>query len=146
MMENCMKGFTSAAFAISVGLCGLAPAQATEPAAMIPGAWASGEGEAVCQSAPISYSLSDGTYVVFNRFDGPLHAVGRWRVEGDTVFLTHTDAPFPESGAASPETRLTLVRVDTQSFVTTNSAGRQRIRTRCSGLTLPPGATAGEAH
>lgn len=141
-----MKRLVSATFAIVTAFCSLAQAQATEPTALIAGAWASGDGDAVCQTAPISYFLSDGTYVVFNQFDGPLHAVGRWRVEGDAVFLTHTDAPFPQDGAASPESRLTLVRLDTQAFVTTNASGRQRVRTRCSGLTLPPGATAVGQH
>lgn len=116
------------------------------PASLIPGAWASGEAPDACRTAPISYFLSDGTYVVFDRFDGPLHAVGRWRVEGASVIMTHTDAPFPDNGAASAEATLTLRRIDGAVFETANAAGRVRVRTRCAGLVLPPGAKAGQAH
>lgn len=118
----------------------------SDPASLIPGAWASGEGPEACRTAPISFFLSDGTYVVFDRFDGPLHAVGRWRVEGASVILTHTDAPFPDDGAASAEAILSLRRIDGAVFETANAAGRVRVRTRCTGLVLPPGATVGEAH
>lgn len=113
------------------------------PIALIPGAWASGDSPDACRTAPISYFLSDGTYVVFDRFDGPLHAVGRWRIEGAIVILTHTDAPFPENGVASAEAALNLRRLDSAVFETSNAAGRVRVRTRCVGLVLPPGATAG---
>lgn len=137
-----------------VAVCAAAPAfsQANAPLAtaapttLIPGAWASGEGADACRRAAISYFLSDGTYIVFNRFDGPLHAVGRWRVEGNNVILTHTDAPFPETGAASSEATLALRRLDAALFETANAAGRVRIRTRCAGLVLPPEAKAGQAH
>lgn len=115
-------------------------------AARVSGAWASGDGAGACQTAAISYFMSDGTYVVFERFDGPLHAIGRWRLEGDRFVMTHNDAPFPNDGAASAETTLTVTRLDGERFFTTNAAGRERARTRCSGLTLPPGASTGRGH
>jgi hypothetical protein len=114
--------------------------------ALIPGVWASGDTAAACKTAPVSYYVSDGTYLVFDRFDGPLHAVGRWRVAGGNVFLTHNDSPFPADGAASAEAELTLRRVDAAVFETANKAGQVRVRTRCTGLVLPPGAAEGAAH
>lgn len=133
-----LASLTTPTYAQSIG--------SSEIADRIPGAWASGEGAEACRSAPISYFLSDGSYLVFNRFDGPLHAVGRWRVEGERVFLTHTDAPFPENGQAKPETALVLRKVDERLFETVNPAGRARVRTRCTGLVLPFASTSGEAH
>jgi hypothetical protein len=115
-------------------------------ASRVPGAWASGDGANACGTAAISYLMNDGTYVVFNRFDGPLHAIGRWRLEGATFYMTHNDGPFPEDGAASEEATLTVTRLDTDRFVSTNAAGRERVRIRCRGLVLPPGAQAGHGH
>jgi hypothetical protein len=112
----------------------------------IPGAWASGEQVDACQSAAISYFMSDGTYVVFERCDGPLHAVGRWRLESDRFIMTHNDAPFPEDAGASTEATLTVTRLDADRFVSTNAAGRGRVRTRCRGLILQPGAQPGHGH
>jgi hypothetical protein len=136
-----------ALIALAASIPGAALAQsASFDAARVPGAWASGDGASACQTAAISYFMSDGTYVVFEKFDGPLHAVGRWRLDGDRLIMTHNDAPFPEDGAAGAEAALTVKRLDVEQFVTTNAAGRERIRTRCRGLTLPPGAKAGQGH
>lgn len=132
--------------AASVATPSQAQPPSQNPESLISGAWASGEGPNVCRTAAISYFLSDGSYVVFERFDGPLHAVGRWRVEGGTVILTHTDAPFPEDGVASAEATLSLRRIDSTVFETANTAGMVRVRTRCAGLVLPPGAKPGQAH
>ena len=126
---------------------GAAVAQsASFDAARVPGAWASGDGAGACQTAAISYFMSDGAYVVFERYDGPLHAVGRWRLEGDRFIMTHNDAPFPEDGAAGAEATLTVTRLDADRFVSTNAAGRGRVRTRCRGLILQPGAQPGHGH
>lgn len=141
------RSMKCAAFAaILLAAPALAQPASPNPASLIPGAWASGEGANACRTAAISYFLTDGTYVVFERFDGPLHAVGRWRVDGASVIVTHTDAPFPENGAASAEATLALKRIDSAVFETANAAGRDRVRTQCAGFVLPPGAKAGDAH
>jgi len=142
-----MRNALLAIAALAALVPGAALAQsASFDAERVPGAWASGEEDNACETAAISYFMSDGTYVVFERFDGPLHAVGRWRLEGDRFIMTHNDAPFPEDGAASAEATLTVTRVDADRFVSTNAAGRERVRTRCRGLILPPGAQAGHGH
>lgn len=140
-----MRNTLFAMAALAAFMPGAALAQsASFDSARVPGAWASGDSDGACQTAAISYFMSDGTYVVFERFDGPLHAVGRWRLEGDRFIMTHNDAPFP--GAASAEATLTITRLDADRFVSTNTAGRERVRTRCHGLILPPGAQAGHGH
>lgn len=142
-----MRNTLFAMAALAAFMPGAALAQsASFDSARVPGAWASGDSDGACQTAAISYFMSDGTYVVFERFDGPLHAVGRWRLEGERFIMTHNDAPFAEDGVASAEATLTVTRLDSDRFVSTNTAGRERVRTRCHGLILPPGAQAGHGH
>lgn len=136
-----------AAVAVVAAVLGVAAAQTVpaDAATRIPGAWASGENAEACRTGAITYFMSDGTYVVFERADGAFHAVGRWRLDQGNLMLTHTDAPFPENGVVGGETPLTIVRLDGERFVSRNPAGRERVRVRCAGLVLPPGAKT-EAH
>lgn len=106
----------------------------------IHGAWASAQDEQGCLTAPISLFMSDGSVIVFETAKGPLHSIGVWRVEGDTLFMTHTDVPLGGDGKSGPEAASTILQVTADRFVTRSASGRERSRVRCAGLSLPIGA------
>lgn len=106
----------------------------------IHGAWASAQDEQGCLTAPISLFMSDGSVIVFETAKGPLHSIGVWRVEGDTLFMTHNDVPLGGDGKSGPEAASTILQVTADRFVTRSASGRERSRVRCGGLSLPVGA------
>jgi hypothetical protein len=125
----------------------IAAPEAQFDARLIPGAWSSAEAASACGTAPISYFFDDGTTVVFMSAQGALHAVGRWSLKGAEMTLTHNDAPFPDDGKAGAEAKLEVIELTADRFVTRSAAtGKDRVRVRCKGLILPPGAEAGHGH
>ena len=107
------------------------------------GAWASADQVEDCATAPISLFMSDGSMSVFLKAAGPIHAVGVWRLDGDTLYITHNDAPFSTDGKSKPESALTIVELDQDRFVTRNMAGKERNRVRCVDIEITGG---GESH
>lgn len=118
-----------------------ASAAVTFDPARAAGAWASAETAETCATAPISLFFSDGSVVVFESAVGSLHAIGIWRIEGETLVMTHNDAPFANDGAAKPPVPLKIEELSETRFVTSNAEGKRRVRVRCAGLVLPQGAT-----
>lgn len=110
---------------------------------LILGAWASADDTEQCSTAPISLYMSDGTASIFMSEHGPIHSVGIWRKEGDSLYITHNDAPFPTDGQSKPEVELTVIQLDETHFVTRNAAGKETTRVRCTDIEITGG---GEAH
>ena len=113
-------------------------ASASPDVQTIVGAWASGDTEESCDSAPITYFSSDGVVAIFLKKDGAVHSIGSWSSTETEVAVTHNDFPLKGDGLSKPPVTLQIVRLDETHFVTRNKDGVERSRVRCADLEIGP--------
>lgn len=112
-------------------------AETHDPSAdLVTGAWASGESEDACDTAPITLFMSDGVVAVFLKKDGELHSLGAWSSTETSLTMTHNDFPLSGDGKSKSPVVLDIVEINSTQFVTRNENGQERRRIRCPDIKI----------
>ena len=88
-----------------------------------PGAWACGDTDEACESAPITYFMPDGVVAVFLQKDGALHSIGTWSASETELTMTHNDFLLSGDGVSKSPVTLDIIQLDESRFVTRNAKG-----------------------
>lgn len=103
------------------------------------GAWASGSGAESCAMEQITYFSSEGVVIDMYSKNGPFHAFGSWRREGNKLIITHNELPLDATGQSDPEITLIIVELDETRLTVRNTKGELRDRTKCLGIGIKEG-------
>lgn len=122
-----------------VGLGACSKSVAEENVATLAGVWAAGDEVAACSDSTVTTYLSDGVYLAFEKLDGEIHAVGKWRLDGDQIYTTHYHLPLPADGVVKAESANKIVKLTDRKFEKLNNDGELKSFVRCPDIALPTG-------